>query len=136
MRAVKDENGDRPTHFTVNFIPKKVELKPYERPYPPFDFDYRKDGEILDRPSCIFPPDQRYIYLDTNFPWGTVGRVDTPLGSCTGCTIGSRLLLTANHIIQWNPDNTAGFVRIRPAYYNGSAPFGDAWATRVISWMK
>jgi V8-like Glu-specific endopeptidase len=135
-RAVKDDGGVRPSHLAVNFIPKRTELKPHERAQPPFDFDYRKDGEILDRPNCIFAPDQRYIYLDTNFPWRTVGRVDTPLGSCTGCTIGPRLLLTGNHCIQWNPDNTAGFVRFRPAYYNGSAPFGEAWATRVIFWMK
>jgi len=53
-----------------------------------------------------------------------------------GCTIGSRLLLTASHAIQWNADGTAGWVRFRPSYYNGSAPFGEAWATRVISWMK
>ena len=135
-RTIKNDNGVRPLHLTVNFIPKKVELKPHERAYPPFDFDYRKDGEILDRPTCVFPPDQRYIYLDTNFPWRTVGRVDTPLGRCTGCTIGPRLLLTANHCIQWNPDNTAGWVRFRPAYYNGSVPFGESWATTVIYWMK
>ena len=79
-RTIKNDNGIRPLHLTVNFIPKKVELKPHERACPPFDFDYRKDGEILDRPTCVFPPDQRYIYLDTNFPWRTVGRVDTPLG--------------------------------------------------------
>ena len=49
---------------------------------------------------------------------------------------GSRLLLTANHSIQFNADGTAGWVRFRPAYYNGSAPFGEAWATQVIWWMQ
>jgi V8-like Glu-specific endopeptidase len=135
LQTVHD-NGVRPLHFTVNFIPKRIQLKPNERAEPPFDFDFRRNGEIVDRPNCVLPPDQRHIYQNTNFPWNTVGRVDSPLGSCTGCTIGSRLLLTANHCIQWNSDNTAGWVRFRPAYYNGSAPFGEAWATRVISWMK
>jgi V8-like Glu-specific endopeptidase len=134
-RTVRD-NGIRPLHLAVNFIPKKVALKRNERTQPPFDFDYKRKKEMVDRPTCIFAPDNRYIYQDTNFPWNTVGRVDTPLGSCTGCTIGSRLLLTANHCIQWNADNTAGWVRFRPSYYNGSAPFGEAWATRVIYWMK
>jgi V8-like Glu-specific endopeptidase len=131
-----DDGGMRPPHLAVNFVPKKIELKPNERSQPPFDFDYKRNGEILGRPGHVFPPDDRYIYQDTNFPWNTVGRVDTPLGWCTGCTIGSRLLLTGNHCIQWNSDNTAGWVRFRPAYYNGSAPFGEAWANRVIHWIK
>jgi V8-like Glu-specific endopeptidase len=130
------EKGMRPLHQSVNFLPKKIELKHTERSQPPFDFDYKRKGEILGRPGYVFPPDDRYIYQDTNFPWDTVGRVDTSRGWCTGCTIGSRLLLTANHCIQWNSDNTAGWVRFRPAYYGGSAPFGEAWATRVIYWIK
>jgi V8-like Glu-specific endopeptidase len=129
-------DGVRPGYFPLSFIPQKVELKLSERAFPPFDFEYRRGEEILDRPTNVFAPDDRYIYQDTNFPWCTVGRVDTPLGFCTGCTIGPRLLLTANHNIQWNDDNTAGWVRFRPAYYNGSSPFGEAWATRVIYWRK
>jgi V8-like Glu-specific endopeptidase len=135
-RLTVRDDGVRPLHLAVNFIPKKVDLKLNERAQPPIDFDYRREGEIVNRPTCIFVPDDRYIYQDTNFPWNTVGRVDTPLGSCTGCTIGRRLLLTSNHMIQWNADGTAGWVRFRPAYYNGSAPFGEAWATTTLSWMK
>jgi V8-like Glu-specific endopeptidase len=113
-----------------------VALKRNERSAPPADFNYRRNRQRVDRPTNVFPPDQRYIYQDTAFPWCTVGRVDTPLGTCTGCTIGKRLLLTGDHCIQWNSDNTAGWVRFRPSYYNGSAPFGEAWATRVIFWQK
>jgi len=129
---VKPE-GFRPAHLRVDFMPSKVKLTAADRPVPPFDFKYPKG---VDRPTNVFAPDQRYIYHDTSFPWCTVGRVDSPLGTGSGCTIGSRLLLTCNHVIQWNSDNTAGWVRFRPAYYNGSAPFGEAWATRVISWTK
>lgn len=125
--------GRRPRHLPVNFVPSTVKLKPTERTHPPFDFKYPKG---VDRPTNVFAPDQRFIYNDTSFPWCTVGRVDSPLGSCSGCTIGSRLLLTASHTIQWNSDGTAGWVRFRPSYYNGSAPFGEAWATQIISWVK
>lgn len=132
LAKVKPE-GVRPLHLPVDFLPAKVRLTNAERAQPPFDFKYPRG---VDRPTNVFTPDDRYIYQDTSFPWCTVGRVDTPLGWCTGCTIGSRLLLTANHAIQFNSDGTAGWVRFRPAYYNGSAPFGEAWATNVIWWMQ
>lgn len=132
LEKVKPE-GMRPLHLPVDFLPTRVKLPLAERARPPFDFKYRKG---VDRPTNVFPPDDRYIYADTSFPWCTVGRVDTPLGWCTGCTIGSRLLLTANHCIQWNSDGTAGWVRFRPAYYHGPGPFGEAWATQVIFWTK
>lgn len=126
-------DGFRPRYLRVDFQPTRVKLRPGERPRPPFNFKYPKG---VDKPTNVFDPDQRYIYQDTSFPWCTVGRVDTPLGTSTGCTIGSRLLLAASHAVQWNSDNTAGWIRFRPSYYNGSVPFGEAWATRVISWMK
>jgi len=128
--------GMRPKFLPVKFLPRRVKLELSQRAMPPFDFDYKREGKLVDRPTSIFAPDQRYIYQDTSFPWCTVGRIDTPLGSGTGCTIGSRLLLTCNHAIQWNSDGTAGYVRFRPAYYNGSAPFGEAWATSVIHWIR
>jgi V8-like Glu-specific endopeptidase len=126
-------DGLRPPYLAIDFRPGRVRLTRAERAHPPSDFKY---PEGVDRPCNVFPPDQRYIYQDTSFPWCTVGRVDSPLGTGTGCTIGPRLLLTANHAIQWNSDGTAGWVRFRPAYYNGSVPFGEAWATQVIWWMQ
>ena len=130
IRAVPE--GLRPTYLPVKFLPKRIKLELSQRAKPSFDFDYKR--ELVDRPTNVFAPDDRYIYRDTSFPWCTVGRVDTPLGQGTGYTIGSRLLVTANHAIQWNSDGTAGWVRFRPAYYNGDTPFGEAWATRVIYW--
>lgn len=132
IESIKPE-GLRPLYLPVDFFPTRVKLTLAERAHPPVNFRY---PEGVDRPTNVFAPDQRYIYQDTSFPWCTVGRVDSPLGTCTGCTIGSRLLLTCNHIIQWNADGTAGWVRFRPAYYNGSAPFGEAWATQTIFWMQ
>lgn len=129
-----DIEGIHPSHLPLSFVPSRIDLPLSERARPPFDFDYVRDDEILDRPTNVFTPDDRYIYRDAAFPWCTIGRVDTALGYCTGCTIGPRLLLTANHQIQWNADGTAGWVRFRPAYYNGSVPFGEAWAVETLFW--
>ena len=79
LEAVKPE-GLRPLHLPVDFLPTKVKLTLAERAHPPFNFKYPKG---VDRPTNVFAPDQRYIYQDTSFPWCTVGRVDTPLGTCT-----------------------------------------------------
>lgn len=88
-----------------------------------------KEGEA--EATTVFPPDQRYLFQDTAYPWCTVGLVQSPLGSGSGAMVGPRHLLTCNHIIQWNSDNTAGWVKFTPAYFDGSAPFGAAWGTRV-----
>ncbi|MCC6862942.1 MAG: hypothetical protein IT158_30485 [Bryobacterales bacterium] len=135
LSKIRQESADGLRHpwAEVKFVPPKVTLRANERSRPPAGV---KLPEGMDLPCNVFAPDQRYIYQDTSFPWRTVGRVDSPLGAGTGCTIGARLLLTCSHVIQWNNDGTAGWVRFRPAYYNGSAPFGEAWATRVISWNK
>ncbi|MEM6342457.1 MAG: trypsin-like serine protease [Bacteroidota bacterium] len=95
----------------------------------------RRINTELDIPNSVFPPDSRYIYRDNSFPWCTVGRVDTESGYCTGTMIGKRLMLTANHCINWTDDG-AGWVKFTPAYYNGDAPFGVAWANRVIYWTR
>ena len=134
VRALKRaEIGYRLDHVAVTFKPKRIKLTKRERAHPPAGFKYRRG---VDRPTNVFLPDQRYIYLDNTFPWRTVGRVTTSLGTCTGCTIGPRLLLTANHCIQWNPGGTAGGVRFQPMYYNGPGPYGEVRATRVIHWIK
>jgi V8-like Glu-specific endopeptidase len=83
------------------------------------------------RATTIFAPDQRRLFNDTAFPWCTVGLVQTPNGSGSGTMVGPRHLLTCSHVIQWNSNNTAGWVKFTPAYFDGSAPFGEAWGTRV-----
>ena len=56
-------------------------------------------------------------------------RVDSPGGFGSGVMVGPRHLLTVSHIVQWLPNNQAGWIRFRPAFFDGSAPFGEAWAT-------
>jgi V8-like Glu-specific endopeptidase len=130
------KKGIRPKYLPIKFLPHRIKLELSQRRLPPIDFNYQTKDELLDKPSNVFPPDDRYIYRDNSFPWCTVGRVDSPLGTGTGVTIGSRLMLTANHAVQWNSDGTAGWIRFRPSYYNGDTPFGEAWATNVIYWIK
>ena len=43
--------------------------------------------------------------------------------------IGPRHLLTCSHIVDWQPNNTTGWLKFTPMYYNGSAPYGTAWGT-------
>ncbi len=94
-----------------------------------------KDGE--DNPVNVYAPDTRYTYRDTSYPWSTVGRVATTGGgACTGTMVGRNLMLTASHCMQWNTDGTVGAFSFTPAFYNGDAPFGTAWATRVFYWNQ
>ena len=115
-------DGNLPDHLPIRFRPELLQRPPKFEPG-------------LDIPNSVFAPDARYIYRDTSFPWSTVGRVDTENGYCTGTMIGRRLMLTANHCIAWK-ENGAGWVKFTPAFFNGDAPFGVAWATRVIYWTR
>jgi hypothetical protein len=45
-------------------------------------------------------------------------------------------MLTAGHCVNWKNDNEIGWLKFTPSYYNGEAPFGVAWATKVIYWEK
>jgi len=81
--------------------------------------------------KTIFGSDDRRVFYSTAYPWRCNGKVESSLGSGSGVMVGPRHLLTCSHIIDWRPDGTAGWLKFTPMYYNGSAPFGSAWATRV-----
>jgi V8-like Glu-specific endopeptidase len=81
--------------------------------------------------TTIFPPDQRYLFDDTSFPWCTTGRVDVSGGWGSGVLVGPRHLLCASHMMTWNPNNTVNQVTFTPSYFDSNAPFGNAG---IIHW--
>lgn len=125
--------GNLPAHLDRRMIPKPIPRA--ERVPARYDSLVKlRKGEV--HATTIFAPDNRYIFRDTAFPWCTTGRVDTPLGTASGAMIGPRHLLTVSHGIQWNNNNTAGWVKFTPSYYDGAAPFGEAWGTLVYFEVK
>lgn len=123
-------DGHLPDHLALHPVPERLPraLRTARR----LRTDTRqplRDGDH--EATTIFPPDQRRLFQDTAFPWCTVGLVQTANGSGSGTMVGPRHLLTCSHVIQWNANNTAGWVKFTPAYFDGSAPFGVAWGTRV-----
>ena len=127
-------DGFLPDHLPLNPIPPK--LKAAER-IPKFTGKLpKRRSKDLHLATTVFSPDDRYLFNDTSFPWCTIGRVDTALGMASGVLIGPRHLLTVSHVIQWLSGNSCGWVRYRPSYYNGNAPFGEAWATRWYAYKK
>lgn len=122
--------GHLPAHLALRPVPDR--LPPALRTLPRLrSGTTRRLEDGAHEATTIFPPDQRRLFNDTAFPWCTVGLVQTPNGAGSGTMIGPRHLLTCSHVIQWNSDNTAGWVKFTPAYFDGSAPFGVAWGTRV-----
>jgi V8-like Glu-specific endopeptidase len=126
------------------FLPDHLELQPVvsqlpaELQTPPFfraisDDKEKKHGN---QATTIFLPENRVVFHSTAYPWGACGRVDSPLGQGSGVMVGPRHLLTVSHVIQWNANGTAGWLRFRPGFFSPSAPFGDAWATLVYYKQK
>jgi V8-like Glu-specific endopeptidase len=106
--------GSIEPHLPLSFQPEFVELPD------------RDLGPGEDRPVNLFPPDTRYVFRDTSFPWSATGRVETASGACAGTMVGTNLLLTAAHCVDWQ-DSGAGWLKFTPAHYSGNKPFGQAW---------
>lgn len=93
-----------------------------------------EDDKFGYQATTIFPPDNRIVFNNTSYPWSCFGRVDTPIGVGSGVMIGPRHLLTVSHVIQWNNNNTTGWIQFRPAFFAPSAPFGEAWG--ILTYYK
>ncbi|NML69820.1 hypothetical protein HHL23_08420 [Chryseobacterium sp. RP-3-3] len=113
-----------PTHSDFEYLPK-LEAKKDRKP----KFIERESFLTTEGVKTIFGPDQRKVYNSTAYPWRCVGRVESALGSGSGVMIGPRHLLTCAHIVDWQPNNSTGWLKFTPMYYNGSAPYGSAWGT-------
>jgi V8-like Glu-specific endopeptidase len=125
--------GFRPDHLALRPLPErlspKLEVARGWRREPGREDD-------LGEPGTIFAPDTRYVFSDTSFPWCTCGRVQTASGWGSGVMIGPRHMMTASHVINWGPNNTAGWVKFTPLQFDTSEPFGFAYATRIYWWQQ
>ncbi|MGA0559293.1 trypsin-like serine peptidase [Larkinella sp. VNQ87] len=88
--------------------------------------------------TTIFGTDNRRAFRDTTYPWSTVGLVQTNRGSGSGVMIGPRHLLTVSHVIDWTAPAgfAADWVRFTPSYYDGTAPFGEAYGSHIYWYVK
>jgi len=129
-RALEESglDGYLPDHLPLNPLKPQMD-KELRRPAFFNPSATLKKGQHL--ATTIFPPDQRYVFSDTSFPWCTTGRVDTGGGWGSGALVGPRHLLCASHMMTWNPDNTVNQVTFTPSYFDGNAPFGNSG---IIHW--
>lgn len=88
--------------------------------------------------TTVFGPDDRRAFRDTAYPWSTIGRVETNRGTGSGVMIGPRHMLTVSHVIDWTaPEGyAADWVRFTPSFYDGSAPFGEAYGMHIYWYVK
>jgi V8-like Glu-specific endopeptidase len=116
-----------------HFLPGHLELtnrpKPIKMIQQPFIDSLNQGRKKGNQATTIFPPDNRRIFQDTGYPWGCCGRVDSPLGQGSGVMVGPRHLLTVSHVVQWNDDGTAGWIKFTPGFFNGAEPFGHAFGS-------
>jgi len=116
-----------PDHVDIEYQPR---LEPKSMRRPKFIDRDAFFGDTLGA-RTIFGPDNRKVFYSTAYPWRCNGKVESALGSGSGVMVGPRHLLTCSHIIDWRPDGSIGWLKFTPMYYNGSAPYGSAWAIRV-----
>ena len=88
--------------------------------------------------TTVFGTDNRRAFQDTTYPWSTVGLVETNRGSGSGVMIGPRHLLTVSHVIDWTaPEGfAADWVRFTPSYFDGNAPFGEAYGAHIYWYVQ
>ena len=122
--------GFIPEHLAFNSMPIQ-RVKPFRRIRP----DYERDRKVA---TTVFPPDNRMVFQDTHYPWSTVGLVETNRGSGSGVVIGPRHLLTVSHIIDWTAPSgfAADWVRFTPSYFDGDAPFGEAYGAHIYWYLQ
>jgi V8-like Glu-specific endopeptidase len=88
--------------------------------------------------TALFPPENRYVFSDTAFPWSTCGKVLPSRAS--GVMVGPRHLLTVSHGIDWHTPTerepwVAQWLSFTPSYFDRDDPFGTAGSTHIY-WQE
>lgn len=92
-------------------------------------------------PLTMFAPEDRRVYNDWSYPWGTVCRVITAAGAGSGVIVGPRHVLTASHVVDW-AGNTGGTVEVHRsgATVRASTAITQIWyytkVTGTVSWTE
>lgn len=123
--------GFIPEHLAFDPVPRQ-RLKSYRT------FNENLDCKIV-RPTTVFAPDDRRVFQDTSYPWGTIGLVQTARGTASGVVIGPRHLLTVSHNIDWagaSPGVAANWVRFTPSSFDGTGPFGDTDGIHIYWYVQ
>ncbi|BFM07646.1 trypsin-like serine peptidase [Halioxenophilus aromaticivorans] len=93
------------------------------------------------QPLTVFGADDRQIYNDTSYPWGSICRVATSAGAGSGVIVGPRHVLTASHVVDWTSGG-AGTVEVHRAggFTRATAAITNVWYyTRIsgrINWSE
>jgi len=124
--------GYLPDHLPLQPVPPQLDKSLRVKPF----MDSLSRSKTQRMATTVFAPEDRYTFSDTSFPWCTIGRVDTAGGWASGVLVGPRHILTCSHAMVWGSGNSAGWVRFRPSYFDGNAPFGEAWAIRWYAFRK
>jgi V8-like Glu-specific endopeptidase len=133
-RFSEDELAERLTAF----IPDHLAFSAIPRDSVPSFRTIRPAAARRRVATTIFGADNRLVFRDTSYPWSTVGLVQTNRGSGSGVMIGPRHLLTVSHVIDWSAPAgyAADWVRFTPSYYDGGAPFGEAYGIHIYWYLK
>ncbi|ABG41614.1 hypothetical protein Patl_3108 [Paraglaciecola sp. T6c] len=93
-------------------------------------------------PLTVFNAEDRRIYNDTSYPWGTICKVVTSSGSGSGVIVGPRHVLTASHVVDWS-SNGAGTVEVHRSAgsLRASTSISRVWfytkiTGRTVSWFE
>lgn len=100
--------GYVPDHLPFHPFPDTLEDRPRRPKF--FESNPGRLRRGVMQATTVSAPDDRSVFSDTSYPWGTVGRVDSGGAQGSGTMVGPRHLLTASHMIVWNSDGTAGWL--------------------------
>jgi V8-like Glu-specific endopeptidase len=135
LKMSRDEAERLLTGFVPDHLGLSVRPQQLLKPFITIPRDPPRDRKV---PTTLFGNDDRRTFQDTNYPWSTVGLVETNRGSGSGVMIGPRHLLTVSHVIDWSAPAgfAADWVRFTPSYFDGGTPFGVSHGIHIYWYVQ